>query len=292
MSRIAFLGLGAMGRRMAARLVAAGHDVVVFNRSGVPRSIAALRATLAASPAEAADGADAIIAMVTDDVASRAIWLGAGGAVSRLRPGAVAIESSTLTPSWVRALGQAVRGGGAEFLDAPVVGSLPQAEAGTLVHLLGGTAEVVERARPLLSAMGGSLHHIGETPAGATAKLLVNTLFGAQVALIGELLGLARRGGLSAARLVDVLGALPMTSPAVKVAAAAMVSARFEPLFPIELVAKDLCYALALAADVGATVPITQRVEELFAQAVARHLGSENITAVYKLYAAKGDGGS
>lgn len=287
MSRIAFLGLGAMGRRMAARLIAAGHDVVVFNRSGVPQSIATLQATPAASPAEAADGADAVIAMVTDDAASKAVWLDAGGAASALRPGAVAIESSTLTPCWVTALGQAVRGVGAEFLDAPVVGSLPQAEAGSLVYLVGGAAEVVEHTRPLLSAIGGALHHIGETPAGAMAKLLANTLFGAQVALIGELLGVARRGGLDASRLVDVLGALPVTSPAAKLAAAAMVRARLEPLFPVALAHKDLRYALALAADVGAAVLVTQRVEELFAQAVARGLGSENITAVYKLYASE-----
>lgn len=284
MSRIAFLGLGAMGRRMAARLHAAGHDVVVFNRSGVSPGSAALPMTVAASPAAAADGAEIVISMVLDDAASREVWLGAQGAAAVLRPQTLAIESSTLTPSWVTALAQALRAAGADFLDAPVVGSLPQAEAGALVYLIGGAAEVVERARSVLAATGGAVHHLGATPAGATAKLLVNTLFGAQVAMVGELLGVARRAGLDAARMVEVLGALPVTSPAAKAAAAAMVSARFEPLFPIALVRKDLGYALAAAAGAGASVPIAHRIAELFTKACERGLGGENITAVCKLY--------
>ena len=284
MSRVAFLGLGAMGRRMAARLHTAGHAVTVFNRSGVSPELAALPLTPAPSPAAAADGADLVIAMVADDDASRAVWCGAGGAVATLRPQTLVIESSTLTPSWVTELERSVRQAGAEFLDAPVVGSLPQAEAGALLYLIGGRAEAVARARPILAALGSGFHHLGETPAGATAKLLVNTLFATQVAVLAELIAVARRSGLDAAQLVQLLGALPVISPAAKVAAAAMVSARFEPLFPIALVRKDLAYALTLAASAGASVPLSQRVAELFAQAVERGLAGENITAVCKLY--------
>lgn len=283
MSRIAFLGLGAMGRRMALRLHSAGHDVVVYNRSGVPPGLASLL-TAAASPAVAAAGAELVISMVSEDAASRAVWLGVEGAAAALRPGAVAIESSTLSPSWVTTLAMKVREAGAEFLDAPVLGSLPQAEAGALIYLIGGPAEVSERVRPVLSALGGTLHHLGETPAGATAKLLVNTLFATQVAVLGELLAVARRTGLAAHRLTEVLATLPVTSAAAKGAAAAMVSARFEPQFPIALVRKDLGYALAMATGAGASAPVTQRIAEQFTHASERGLDLENITAVCKLY--------
>lgn len=283
MSRIAFLGLGAMGRRMAVRLHGAGHDVVVYNRSGVPPGLAS-PLTAAASPAVAAAGAELVISMVSDDAASRAVWLGAEGAAGALRPGAVAIESSTLTPSWVTTLGMKIRETGAEFLDAPVLGSLPQAEAGALIYLIGGPAEVSERVRPVLSALGGTLHQLGETPAGATAKLLVNTLFATQVAVIGELLAVARRTGLAAHCLAEVLATLPVTSAAAKGAAAAMVSARFEPLFPIALVRKDLGYALAMATGAGASAPVTQCISDQFTNASKRGLDRENITAVCKLY--------
>ncbi len=143
---------------MAVRLHGAGHDVVVYNRSGGPPGLASLL-TAAASPAVAAAGAELIISMVSDDAASCAVWLGAERAAAALRPGAVAIESSTLSPSWVTTLGMKIRETGAEFLDDPVLGSLPQAEAGALIYLIGGPVEVSERVRPVLSALGGTLHH-------------------------------------------------------------------------------------------------------------------------------------
>src|SRR5262249_41211412 len=158
------------------------------------------------------------------------------GAVAGLRRGAVAIECSTLTPAWVSSLAAQVEARGAAFLDAPVVGSRPQAEAGKLVHLIGGAGDAVAQARPVLVAWRVSMAPRGATPAGATAKLLVNALLSMQVVAIGELLGLARRAGLDERVFVDMMGVLPVMSAAARAAAASIVALRFEPMFPIALV--------------------------------------------------------
>src|SRR5271168_1104442 len=138
--RIAVLGLGAMGRRMAVRLLRAGHSVSVYNRSAGPlHDLVAAGAMAGTTPRAAADGAEIVIAMVRDNEASRAVWCDEqDGALKGIGAGAIAIESSTLTPGWVRELAAKVQQTGANLLDAPVVGSRPQADAGQLIHLVGG----------------------------------------------------------------------------------------------------------------------------------------------------------
>ncbi|MDX2089077.1 MAG: NAD(P)-dependent oxidoreductase [Kofleriaceae bacterium] len=284
MPRIAFLGLGAMGRRMAQRLVEAGHDVVVWSRSGVPADAASLAGRAARSPRHAADGADVVLSMVTDNAASEAVWEdAAGGALRSLDAGALAIESSTLSPARVATLARHVAKTGASFLDAPVVGSRPAAESGSLVFLVGGGADVVERARPVLAAMGSAIHHVGSTPAGAITKLLANALFGVQVAALAELVSCASDTGVDVPRTFEAIGALPVASPALKGALASMLAERFDPMFPITLVAKDFGYAIALASEQSA-MPLTRTTEAVFRDAQRRGLGDANITGVVRLY--------
>ncbi|HVM83088.1 MAG TPA: NAD(P)-dependent oxidoreductase, partial [Candidatus Binatia bacterium] len=184
MSRIAFLGLGAMGSRMAAQLLSADHALVVWNRS--PEKTDALRAAGAegaASPRAAAEGADFVLAMVRDDQASREIWLDREtGALASIRRDAVAIECSTLGLQWVAELSVRCKAGGVAFLDAPLAGSRPQAEQRQLIFFVGGDPEVFARAEPILKAMGAAIHHAGLNGAGALTKLVANALFGIQVA--------------------------------------------------------------------------------------------------------------
>src|SRR5581483_4824411 len=146
-----------------------------------------------------------VIAMVRDDDASRAIWLGDDGAVKGLGKDAMAIESSTLTPGWVKELAIQVQATGASFLDAPVLGSRPQAEAGQLIHLVGGETETLERARDVLSALGGAIHHVGPVGAGATLKLAANVLFGIQVAAVAEILALLAHSGCGSTSVIETL---------------------------------------------------------------------------------------
>lgn len=278
---VSILGLGAMGARMAARLLDAGHTLTVWNRTSARAdALAARGARPAATPRDAAAGAELVIACVTDDAASHAVWHGPDGALAGLGRGAIAVESSTLTVGSVNRLAEAVADAGAAFLDAPVAGSRPQAEGGTLVYLVGGDARTLDRARPVLGAMGGAVHHVGPTGHGAAMKLAVNALFAIQVAAVGEWFAALRAAGLDRDRIVDVLSAVPVTSPAAAGALGAIARGAFDPLFPIDLVEKDLGYAVELAEE----APSTAAARALFARAQAEGLGDRNITAVATLF--------
>jgi 3-hydroxyisobutyrate dehydrogenase len=279
---IAFLGLGAMGSRMASHLIQADHTVTVWNRSAdAAQALLVQGARWATTPADAARGADAVIAMLRDDEASRSVWTGAQGAFAGMAREALAIESSTLSMEWSREWTQAATAAGVAPLDAPVVGSRPQAEAAQLVFLVGGQAAAFERARPALEAMGAKVEHAGESGAGAAAKLAVNALFAVQVATVAELLGLARAQGLEPAKLVELLAATPTLSPAAKGASMSMLAANFAPMFPVDLVQKDMGYVHA-AANFGA--PMVEAVRGVLSRAQHRQLGDQNLTAVAQLY--------
>lgn len=282
--QIAFLGLGAMGSRMAARLLAAGHTVTVWNRSeGSASELVEQGARVAATPAEAATAAEVAIAMVRDDEASHRVWLAEDGALATLRGGAVGIESSTLSPAWTQELAILFAARRADFLASPVVGSRPQAEAGALIHLVGGDAAVLDRVRTVLEATGGAIFHMGSPRDAAAMKLVVNGLFGIQVAALAELLAAARVMGLDPARAAAVLGETPALSPAARGALQGIMAGAFSPAFPVELVEKDFSY-LADAATAGA--PLIQAARGVFQRAVAAGLGDENLTAIAKLYSA------
>ena len=287
MSKIAFLGLGAMGSRMAARLLAAGHAVTVWNRSAERTApLVDHGAQAAATPSEAAAGAEVVIAMLRDDSASEAVWCDPeSGAVEGMGEGALAIECGTLTVDWTRRLGDRLSGRGLRFLDAPLAGSLPQAEAGQLIFFAGGPAASLKAAQPLLLAMGAVVHHAGEAVgSGMAVKLMVNALFGLQVAAVAEVLALGEALGVPKQSGAEILGETPVLSPAAKGAAAAMVAGAFAPMFPIDLVEKDFGCVAATAEAAGASVPLSQAARAVFAQAKAAGYGGDNITGVAQLY--------
>ena len=282
---VSVLGLGAMGSRMAARLLAAGHPVTVYNRTATRADPLRKRgARVAATPREAAAASDVVLAMVRDDDASRALWSGPDGALFGLREGAVAAECSTLTPGRVREWAERVQAAGARAVEAPVVGSRPQAEAGALGLLVGASERDLARIRPVLDVIGGAVYPVGRPGDAAVMKLAVNALFAVQVAAVAELLAFARRSGLDAGRTAEVLGALPVTSPAATGAMGAMLAGQVDPLFPIDLVQKDLRYASDAAASVGATVAVTAAAGGVYARALEAGLGNLNITGVTRLY--------
>ncbi|MCU0647169.1 MAG: NAD(P)-dependent oxidoreductase [Gemmatimonadaceae bacterium] len=269
---MAVLGTGAMGARVAQRLLVAGHEVRVFNRTrSHAEPLVAHGAMVADSARDALRGADVVISMVTDDAASRAVWLDADtGALVDVPTGALVLESSTVSPEWTRTLGAAARARGVRFLDAPVLGSRPQAEAGQLIYLVGGAAEYVDAVRPVLAALSAAVHHVGGVGDGATAKLAVNALFATQVAAVAEWVKVLPGA------VLDVLHELPVMSPAASGALGLMRAGKTAPLFPISLMAKDLRYAQALAEE----LPVTRAVGARFAEAEGRGLGSLNISAV------------
>lgn len=283
---IAFLGLGAMGSRMAANLLKAGYTVCVWNRNAdKAQAMLALGACVVATPREAATQADMVISMLRDDQASRYAWLDLyGGALAGMRAGSIAIESSTLSPAWIHELSTVAAKQNVDFLDAPVAGSRPQAEAAQLVYLVGGTPEVLQRAEPVLKSMGGAVHHAGAVGSGAMVKLMVNALFGIQVAAMAELLGWAARAGLDAGRVLEVLGTTPVASPAAKLAGQGMLAKNFSPLFPIELAEKDFGYAIDAASLTASHLPLTLSTHAVLGDALERGLGEQNLTSVAQLF--------
>ena len=286
MTAIAVLGLGAMGSRMAARLIAAGHDVTVWNRSPAPAAaLAAQGARAAATPAQAADGAEAVLSMVYDDNAHRAVWSTPGtGALAGLAKGAVAIDASTVSPFLSRDWHHAVAARGAEALDAPVAGSRPQAEAGALVFLAGGSEAALDRARPILSVLGCTVVHVGPAGAGAVAKLAVNALLAVELATLAEVLGLAARSGTDPARVLEAVGATAVASPSIRAGGAAMLARNFAPAAPIDLLAKDLGIATDLAVTAGAELPLTGAARDVLTALSRAGFGGDNITALIRPY--------
>ena len=226
MSKVGFLGLGAMGSRMAANLLKAGHTVTVWNRSPeAAEALVASGARRASSPKEAAEGGDFVFAMVRDDKASQNVWLDATNvALAGMRSGAVAIESSTLTPEWIRELSQHFRAKGISLLDAPVSGSLAQAETAQLVYLIGGDAKALSAAEPLLKVLSSSIQHVGPIGAGSLAKLTTNTLLGVQVDTVAELIGMLQRQGVDPKKILDAVASTSVWSAVAGRIAASMLS--------------------------------------------------------------------
>lgn len=286
-TKIAMLGCGAMGSRIAQNLLTADYPVTIYNRTAAKVQSSIDRGAIyAQTPQQAVAQADIIISMTTDDRASRSVWLDPDtGAVNGLRAGAIAIESSTLTVDWTQELAAAIERRGAAFLDVPVVGSRPQAEAGKLIYLAGGSAEVLERVRPVLLAAGGAaVHHIGAVGRGMAMKLAVNALFGIQIAALAETLGMLDRQGIPPAQAMACLGELPVTSLAAKVAGGLMVANNHAPMFPIELVAKDFRYVMQTAQAENAAMPTASAIHHIYQEAIATGYGSDNITGVARLF--------
>ncbi len=273
---IAFLGLGAMGSRMAARLLAADHAVTVYNRTPERATDLALQgATVSDTPRAAAQSADLVIAMVHGDEASRSVWLDTStGALGVMQPGAIAVECSTLSPDWTRELGGAM--GGQPFLAAPVVGSRPHAESGELAILVGGDANVFARAEHVVSAMGRP-KHVGTPEQAASAKLAVNALFAVQAAAMVEVLALLEGSGIGREKGAEFLSGLPVTSPAAARLAGLMARGEYAPNFPIDLVAKDLGYAFDA---IQGEAPVIGGAREAFAAASAAGFGGDDIAGV------------
>lgn len=283
MAKIAVLGLGAMGSRMAHRLVEAGHEVTVWNRSSAAAAPFAGRAVVAASPRAAADDAEIVLSMVRDDIAARRVWLDPEtGALAAMEKGTVAIDSSTVTPDWAGEFHAQAAALHIAALDAPVSGSLPQAEAGQLVFLVGGDAGTLARVDPVLAAMGSAAHLVGPAGSGARIKLAINALLAVQVAAAAELLPVLEEQGIAPARAAEVMGAVPVASPALRNYMAGMAAGSFPLVFAVNMIEKDLDYA-RLAAG-AAPLPVVDAAHGVFGKAMAAGLGAENMNAVIKLY--------
>ena len=262
---VGFIGLGLMGRPMAANLLKAGFAVTVWNRTASRVGpLVAQGALAAASPGEAAAAADVLITIVSDPPALEQILWGEQGAVGGLRRGSVLVDSSTVSPVLARRVAAACAERGVEFLDAPVTGGTWGAEKGELVFMVGGPAETLARVEPVLGAMGKRWFHLGPHGAGQTVKLAMNMLFALEVDALAEALALATAGGVPGEKLVEVMQSSMGRAPVLDVKAPLLLKHEYPPSFPLRLMHKDLTLALELAKQLGVTLPAGAAARETY----------------------------
>lgn len=270
-TRVSFIGLGAMGSRMAGRLLAAGYDLTVYNRTRErARPLEERGAKVASTPAEAARQAEIVFVSVADDVAAEAVIAGPGGALSAVPSGAIIINTSTVSPGLSRRLSEAALAQGVWVLDSPVSGSTPQAEGGQLVIFVGGAEAAYRRSRPILSVLGRDSFHLGPAGAGSTMKLCVNALLGLGLQALGEAIALGLTAGLERDRLLDVLASTVVLSASQRSKIQNIRHEFYPPTFPLRLMSKDLGLVLDAAASLSVTMPATAAAREEFAAEATR----------------------
>jgi 3-hydroxyisobutyrate dehydrogenase len=270
-----------MGGGMAANLLKAGFSLTVYNRTAAKaQTLVDGGARLASTPAEAAQGASVIISMLSDDAASRKVWLGEEGALKTAAKGAILIESSTVSPAWIAELAALAAQREASLLDAPVTGSRMQAEAGQLSFLVGGDAAALEAATPALRAMSKEVIHLGPVGSGSRMKLINNFLCGVQVASLAEGLTWIERSGLDREKALSVLKSGAPGSPLLGAISARMVSQNYDVNFLLRLMTKDLLYAEKDAAQNNVDLKTAEVARALFEVAVERGLGDKDMSSV------------
>jgi 3-hydroxyisobutyrate dehydrogenase len=292
--RVAFLGLGIMGLPMAANLRADGFDLTVWTRDAdKAERFADTHGVIAAgSPAEAAKGAGAVITMVPDAPEVEAVLFGDDGAAAALERGALCVDMSTIAPTAARAIGERLAERGIDFVDAPVTGSRPRAEDGTLTIMAGGTDEAFERAVPLFQAMGKLIVHVGPSGHGAMAKVIANTITAINAAAIGEALTMVRRAGINPDAFLRIARAGSSGSTMMELKAEPMLEADFEPLFKLEHMLKDVRHCLAEARALGVELRLAELAERLYAAAAEAGHGDEDFAAVVTVAEAASSAGS
>jgi 3-hydroxyisobutyrate dehydrogenase len=286
-SRVAFIGLGTMGRPMAGHLLAAGHELVACDAD--QSRAAALGTPTAATPAEAAREADVVFLSLPSPAAVEEVVLAAGGLVQGARRGTVVVDMSTCSPALARELGARLAEAGADFLDAPVSGGPVGAEAATLAIMVGGDPEVFERCRPLLLTMGALVERVGGHGAGQAVKLCNNLIVACTMAAIAEACGVLEREGIDPGNAYEVFtrstsdsAVLRRRFPVPGVRPEHPASRDYEALFRLELLVKDLALALELAAEHRIGAQVAGAAARVYDAALHLGLGQLDYSAVYQ----------
>ena len=267
-----------MGSRMARNLRAAGFDVTVWNRTRARAD--ELGDPIADTPRAAAAQADVVITMVVDAPEVVAVLFGDGGAAAALAPGSLVVDMSTIAPSAVEQIAARLAEQDVGFIDAPVTGSRPRAEDGTLTIMAGGSPENFARAKPLFDAMGKLVVHCGPSGHGAMVKLLNNALAATNAAALAQAVTIAETYGLDSDRMLEVMSAGSAKSTMLDLKARSMLERDYEPLFKLEHMLKDVRHCLAEAEKLGRQANLVEDAEALYAAAAALGYGGQDFAAV------------
>jgi len=280
--QIGFLGLGIMGSRMAANLARAGYRLSVWTHTpGKAQAWAEEHgATACATPAEVAAASGVVFSMVVDGAQVTSVLLGAGGAIEAAREGLLCVDCSTIAPGDTRRIGAALAERGAGMLDAPVTGSSPRAQDGTLTIMVGGEEPDFARARPMLEAMGRLIVHAGELGQGEMLKLINNSLGAANAAAVAEALLLAQATGVDLDALEQVVAAGSGASAQLDLKAPAMRAHDFTTLFKTSHMLKDVRLCLEEAQDAGVPFPAAAHARDLLSAAEGRGRGEEDYASL------------
>ena len=263
-SPVGFIGLGLMGRPMAANLLKAGHEVTVWNRTASRADdLAAQGAKRAATPRELAAASEVVITIVSDPPALESVLWGDDGVFAGLKRGSVLVDSSTVSPALERRAAAAAAAQSAEFLEAPVTGGTWGAEKGELVFMVGGEAATLKRVEPVLGVMGKKWFHLGPHGAGQTVKLAMNLLLALEAEAFAESLALVRRAGIAGEKLFEVMQTSMGRSGLLDIKGPMMLKGEYKPSFPLRLMHKDMSLALDLANQLGVPLPSAAATREV-----------------------------
>lgn len=283
MKRIAYLGMGIMGRGMAANLLKAGYPVTVWNRT--PERCAPLvaaGASQAATPAEAVADADVVLYCLSDDAAVEDLVWGSGDLLSGVKAGQIVVDMTTLHPSTSLREAADFRARGARFLDAPVFGSKNEAAGGGLWIVVGGDKDLYEEMLPILQPLSETTHYMGENGQGASMKLVGNLVVAAQLEALGEAMVLATKAGLDPEDVLGVLHVTDFKSPIFDGVGGMLIRRDFETHFALKLMLKDANLISRFAQDLNVPVPASAATREVIKAAVNKGWGEENASAFIK----------
>ncbi|MFL6122710.1 NAD(P)-dependent oxidoreductase [Actinophytocola sp.] len=280
--KIAFIGLGAMGGGMAARLLDSGAHVTVYNRTRAKGAeLAEQGAVLADTPAEAAAGADVVFLSLATSEVVETLLFGADGVVETLPRGAVVADMSTVAPDFAVRLKDRLAGTGHRGLDACVLGNAQHARDGELRFMIGGAAEDVETIRPVIAHLAKEIVHLGESGKGATAKLALNLLMGVEMQALAEAVVFGEKAGLDRGTLIRLIAASGYSAPVMKFKAGVMARRAFEnPDFRLKLMRKDLGLVLAETSRLGVPMPATAASHDWLTNAKNQGLGEHDCASI------------
>ena len=283
MTKIAYLGMGTMGRGMAGNLIKAGHDVTVWNRTSERcADLVSRGAKQAASAADAVKGAEVIMYCLSEDAAVEDLVWGSGGLLNAVQSGQIVVDMTTLHPSLSRKEAEAYKAKGVKFLDAPVFGSKNEAANGGLWIVVGGEKDLYECVKPLLEPLSETTHYMGETGMGASMKLVGNLCVAAEIQALGEAMIMATKAGLNPEDVLGVLHVTDFKTPIFDGVGNALINRDFSTHFALKLMLKDANLIARFAQDLNVPTPAAAAIRENIKAAVNKGWGDQNASAMIR----------
>jgi len=284
MANLGFVGLGLMGSRIVRRLLAAGHQVSGYNRTRAKaESLIQAGMQWKDTPQEVARAADITLSMVTDTRALSSITDAADGILAGLSPGKIYVDMSTVSPRLTRELAGRVAAMGAQMLEAPVSGSLPAAESGTLIIYIGGSAEALEKVRPVFEQLSQKIIHVGENGQAVATKIAINLNLPIQLIALFEAVLLAERSGIPRAAALDALLNSVIASTALKYRGPFILKMPEEVWFSAAMMQKDILLALELGEELGVSLRTVELVNEMLTKAIEMGYSDEDFAVLFKV---------